>query len=199
MVDGVWMCFRKTIFEHISFDNLNFHDFHLYDSDICMQVNKLGKDVCVTDEVFLEHQSQGIFSENYRDSLYVFFKKWESSLPLIKGIVLNPKDIERVLPGARRRFEERLRSDALVVSIRKKIQQCQRSISTGCFTKEEEKIMDLSSFAARKALIKDKSIPFVMAWKHTKEYLNYPFAHHKTKLLLKFFWYRIIKVRNRRA
>ena len=53
VVDGVWMAMRKDLFNQIRFDDNNFHDFHLYDSDICMQVNHLGLDVMVTDKIYL--------------------------------------------------------------------------------------------------------------------------------------------------
>lgn len=193
VIDGVWMCFRKSLFEHIRFDDQNFHDFHLYDSDICMQVNELGKGVFITDEVFLEHRSEGTFTEGYRNSLNIFFKKWGSSLPLIKGVILNKEEIEKALPEAYRRFDERLKHDAIALEIRKLIQLKQAGKPTRSFTREEEEAMEYSSFVARKALIKNKSVSTATAWKHTKEYLHYPFANRKCKLLLKFFWYRFIK------
>lgn len=196
VIDGVWMCFRKTMFNHICFDEQNFRGFHLYDSDICMQVNKLGKGVFVTDEVFLEHKSEGTFSEGYRNSLKLFFKKWETSLPLIKGITLRKEDVDKVLPEAYQRFEERLKRDSVAVEIRKLIRQKEAGIPTRIFTPEEEAFMDQSSFFARKCLIKDKSVSTALAWNHTKEYLRYPFVRHKCKLLFKFLWYRYIKIQS---
>lgn len=192
-IDGVWMCMRKELFDTIRFDDQHFHDFHLYDSDICMQVNLLGKGVFITDEVFLEHQSEGTFSEGYRDSLNIFFKKWAGILPLIKGITLSHEEIEEVLPVAHRLFEERLKKDALVIGIRQLLQQKKAGEATRDFTPEEETFMEQSAFTARKKLIKDKSIPNAVVWARVKEYLHYPFACRKNKLVLKFFWYRFIK------
>jgi GT2 family glycosyltransferase len=193
VIDGVWICIRKELFKKIRFDEQTFHDFHLYDSDICMQINKQGYGVFMTYEVLLEHESEGTYTEGFRESLNIFFKKWEEYLPLIKGENLTKEDLKKVLPEAQYRFEKRLKRDAKVIEIKKLIQQNIIGIPTRSFTEEEMEIMDQSSFSARKTIIKDKSIPVRVAWKHTIEYLKYPFVRHKCKLLLKFFWYRFIK------
>ena len=192
-IDGVWMCMRKELFRHIRFDDQNFHDFHLYDTDICMQINQLGLGVYVTDEVYMEHQSEGTFSEGYRDSLNVFFQKWNSVLPLVRGIVLSQEEMDEALPEAHRLFEERLKKDALIIAIRQLLQQQKEGATTRGFTTDEEELMEQSAFKARKKLIKDKNIPIAVVWTHIKEYLHYTFAHRKRKLILKFFWYRILR------
>ena len=130
-IDGVWMCMRKELFKNIRFDDQHFHDFHLYDSDISMQINMLGKGIFITDEVFLEHQSEGTFSEGYRDSLNIFFQKWGATLPIVKGNTLAQEKIDKTLPTAHRLFEERLKKDALIIGIRQLLQQSSSVSLTG--------------------------------------------------------------------
>ncbi|MBO5705441.1 MAG: glycosyltransferase [Bacteroidaceae bacterium] len=193
VIDGVWMCMRKELFNIIRFDEQTFHDFHLYDSDICMQINKQGYGVYVTHDVLLEHRSEGTFSEGYQHSLNLFFKKWGDSLPFIRGLVLSKEEISKKLPKARQLFAERLKRDAIAIGIRKLIQQRRSGVPSRSFTEEEKEVMDISSFIARKAIIKDKLVSTRVAWKYTLEYLRYPFVRHRGKLLSKFFWYRFIK------
>lgn len=193
VIDGVWMCMRKELFNIIRFDEQTFHDFHLYDSDICMQINKQGYGVYVTHDVLLEHRSEGTFSEDFQHSLNLFFKKWGDSLPFIRGLVLSKEEIAKKLPKARQQFAERLKCDAIAIGIRKLIQQRRSGVPSRSFTEEEKEVMDISSFIARKAIIKDKSVSTRVVWKYTLEYLRYPFVRHKGKLLSKFFWYRFIK------
>ena len=192
-IDGVWMCMRKELFKDIRFDDQHFHDFHLYDTDICMQINQLGKGVFITDQVFLEHQSEGNFSEGYRDSLHIFFQKWGDVLPLVKGASLSQEELNKALPTAHCLFEERLKRDALIIGIRQLLQRQKDGMPTRGFTSEEERLMEQSSYTARKKLIKDKTVSNAIAWKHIQEYLHYPFAHRKRKLVLKYLWYRLIR------
>lgn len=191
-IDGVWMCMRKELFKNIRFDDQHFHDFHLYDSDISMQINMLGKGVFITDEVFLEHQSEGTFSEGYRDSLNIFFQKWGATLPIVKGNTLAQEKIDKTLPTAHRLFEERLKKDALTIGIRQLLQQQDVGKTIRSFTPEEEALMEQSAFTARKKLIKDKSLSNAVVWARLKDYLHYSFAHRKSKLILKYIWYRFI-------
>lgn len=93
-VDGVWMCFRKVVFDYISWDDKLFHGFHSYDTDISLQVWQSGYEVHIFWDVLIEHKSVGVAQIDFYNSLDVLYKKWESHLPIIKGV--NPSPGEQV-------------------------------------------------------------------------------------------------------
>lgn len=82
MVDGVWMCARRELFEKISFDDLNFTGFHCYDSDLSMQVHLLGLRVCVVFDILLNHDSLGSKNKEWIVSIFTWYKKWNGFLPM---------------------------------------------------------------------------------------------------------------------
>lgn len=56
-VDGCFFCMRKSVFDKIRFDEINYKGFHFYDLDISLQVYMLGlKSLCVYD-ILIEHIS----------------------------------------------------------------------------------------------------------------------------------------------
>ena len=192
-IDGVWMCFRKDIFKEIRFDDQNFHDFHLYDSDISMQVNKTGRGIFLTQDVLLEHKSYGTFTSSYKDSLAIFFKKWEKDLPMMKGAIIAKEDINAALVSAQKAFVERLEQDAKLVELRKVIRAKKTGEKCRDYTPEEMELMDKSSYDFRLRIIKDKNIPRAVVKEKIKEYANAPYARKTRKLIMKYFWYRYIK------
>ena len=54
-VDGFCFFARKSLFEHIRFDETTYSGFHLYDMDICMQVVEAKYKVCVCRDILAEH------------------------------------------------------------------------------------------------------------------------------------------------
>ena len=91
-IDGVCFFISRKLFESIRFDDRTFQGFHLYDMDICMQVQALGKRVCVTDVLEIEHfwSEDSLKDERYRavldHNLELFYRKWEKKLPTVRGI-----------------------------------------------------------------------------------------------------------------
>lgn len=91
-VDGVCFFVPRSLFDSIRFDDRTFQGFHLYDMDICMQVQALGKRVCVTDVLTIEHfWSEGSFKDQkymaeLNRNLELFYHKWEKDLPMVRGI-----------------------------------------------------------------------------------------------------------------
>lgn len=91
-VDGVCFFIPKYLFNAIRFDDIVFGGFHSYDMDICMQVQKLGKRVCVTDVLSVEHfwSNDSIKNKAYRKqldtNLKLFYQKWKKDLPIVRGI-----------------------------------------------------------------------------------------------------------------
>ena len=191
VLDGVWICIRKELFKQIRFDDEHFHDFHLYDSDICMQVNQIGLGVFVTHDVLLEHFSEGTFSAGYSDSLDIFARKWKNSLPLIKGISVSEQDINEALVRAQKLYSERLYRDAIVIGLRKKLSLEKNGGLDYSF--EEKQLMEKSAFTYRKWCIKNDELDNVDVWALVLQYLRAPYATRKCKLVTKYLWYRLLK------
>lgn len=91
-VDGVCFFIPKSLFSFVRFDDDTFDGFHVYDMDICMQVQKLGKRVCVTDVLTIEHfwSRKSFKNKKYLKkldfNLLLFYKKWKKDLPMVRGI-----------------------------------------------------------------------------------------------------------------
>lgn len=101
-VDGVCFFIPRWAFKCIRFDDHAFKGFHVYDMDICMQVQEFGKRVCVTDVLTIEHfwSEDSIRNKEYMsvldDNLNIFHQKWRERLPVARGIVVSDTVIERL-------------------------------------------------------------------------------------------------------
>jgi len=80
VIDGLWFCIRKCLFDNISFDKESFNGFHLYDADISMQVRQLKRNFVIYD-ILIEHKWDSSISKNYYSFLEVFNEKWKNALP----------------------------------------------------------------------------------------------------------------------
>ena len=58
VVDGLWMCSRKEVWQNYPFDANIFSEFHFYDVDYCTEIFQHYR-VCVTYQVLIEHHSRG--------------------------------------------------------------------------------------------------------------------------------------------
>lgn len=82
VLDGVWFCIRKELFNHIQFDEKNFKGFHFYDADISVQVFEAGyKLLCIRD-ILIHHLSTGTIDQRWEESAWIFYRKWKHKLPL---------------------------------------------------------------------------------------------------------------------
>jgi hypothetical protein len=81
VIDGVWFCIRKSLFDEIAFDEKTFKGFHLYDMDISMQVSQHSK-VFVVNDILLQHFSNGKITQSYYEDLISFTEKWKPYLPV---------------------------------------------------------------------------------------------------------------------
>ena len=81
ILDGLWFCIRKKLFEKISFDEKTFSGFHLYDADISMQICQYAKSYVVYD-ILIEHKWDGNISQDFYKDLIHFTKKWDKQLPI---------------------------------------------------------------------------------------------------------------------
>lgn len=90
VIDGMCFFVKKSLFNHISFDEVTFQGFHLYDMDISMQAKSVGYKVCVCKTVLIEHfysfsPTKPGFSL-FELNLQKFFKKWSSYFPMVVGV-----------------------------------------------------------------------------------------------------------------
>lgn len=84
-VDGLWMCLRKELFEKgiIHWDEESYTGFHLYDLDICMQVNRAKLYIKIASDVTIEHSSLGTKTPDFYEAVLSFHRKWDDMLPII--------------------------------------------------------------------------------------------------------------------
>ena len=81
VIDGVFMATRKDVFNQIGFDEDLLKGFHGYDSDFSLSVGQHYK-VVVSNEILLEHLSQGNLSAEWLASSLLVHEKWKHMLPV---------------------------------------------------------------------------------------------------------------------
>ena len=96
VVDGLWFCMRREMFDEVRFDEDRFKGFHCYDVDICMQSCSVGKKVVVVPDILIEHKSRGDVNEGYYRDLRMFSEKWKDSIPFVRGIEMDGDEMDRL-------------------------------------------------------------------------------------------------------
>ena len=82
ILDGIWICIRKEVFNSIEFDGETFNGFHFYDLDITLQAFQAGyKNLCVND-ILINHSSGGNFDYRWVEDALLFHNKWKQRLPI---------------------------------------------------------------------------------------------------------------------
>ncbi|RZJ91820.1 MAG: hypothetical protein EOO60_07545 [Hymenobacter sp.] len=81
VIDGVWMCTRKEVWEKSPFDTKILDEFHYYDLDYSLRVRNNAYRVCVTFDVLIEHFSLGTINASWVKNTLRFYKKYEAQLP----------------------------------------------------------------------------------------------------------------------
>lgn len=89
MLDGMWLCCRRKIFEKISFDEQTYSGFHMYDMDICMQSLMFGYINVVIRNIDIRHYGNVCYSMSFCSGLESFHKKWNEKLPICRGLSVN--------------------------------------------------------------------------------------------------------------
>lgn len=79
-VDGLFFAIRRSLFDHIRFDNQTFDGFHFYDLDICMQIRQTHK-LIVTWDILIKHLSPGTCDEVWIETGRKFLTKYANELP----------------------------------------------------------------------------------------------------------------------
>lgn len=92
-VDGVFLLTKRSIWQENRFDENTFTDFHCYDLDFSLSINRSHK-VFVTNQVLIEHFSPGGMDANWINETFKLSKKWPKNF-LIGNIEINiQKEIE---------------------------------------------------------------------------------------------------------
>ena len=82
MVDGMWMFMRRDLFNEIHWDEHTYHGFHMYDMDLCMQINQKGMTIRLLDELWIQHNSYGNWNTDFFQGCRDFHTKWDANLPV---------------------------------------------------------------------------------------------------------------------
>ena len=81
VLDGLWFCVRKSLFNMIRFDDTTFNGFHYYDIDISLQIHQQGYDILNVYDIAIKHSS-GKLDEIWLKNAILLQEKWQKSLPL---------------------------------------------------------------------------------------------------------------------
>lgn len=110
VMDGVFLCTNKSIFDTIRFDE-QLGDFHCYDLDICLQAAKNKYQNYMIFDIDIRHFSLGNFNKAYIEAILSFHRKWNPYLPFF-DLTYDEDFINNVLYKAEkktiRRFKKRL-------------------------------------------------------------------------------------------
>ena len=68
-IDGVFMAFRREVFNEVSFTGHDLTGFHGYDIYISLQLQKHNWKVLVSSEILIEHFSMGKYSKQYIENI----------------------------------------------------------------------------------------------------------------------------------
>jgi len=86
ILDGVWMCAPKHVFEKCKFDEETFKDFHCYDTDICFQIGQFYS-IYVVFDILIEHFSMGKISKSWAQAAEILVDKWIPDLPKFEKVI----------------------------------------------------------------------------------------------------------------
>ncbi len=82
LLDGIWICIRKSLFGKIKFDEELFKGYHFYDLDISLQIHSCGYKVYSVFDILMEHFSKGNMNQDWAADALIFQQKWRKSLPV---------------------------------------------------------------------------------------------------------------------
>jgi glycosyltransferase involved in cell wall biosynthesis len=85
LLDGVWFCIRRSLFDHISFDEQNYKGFHFYDLDISMQISQAGYKNYSIENILISHYSIAELDKKWCENAMIYSKKWSKILPVSSG------------------------------------------------------------------------------------------------------------------
>ncbi len=193
IVDGCWFCIKRELFTRdiLKFDEKTFPSFHLYDSDMSMQVNMAGLDIYICADIVLEHFSEGMYTPEFQQGLADFLKKWKDHLPLSVENV-HTDTFKEINNDAELRLAARLERDRLIKIIRT---YYANGANMKKLPQEAMTLIEASMVQYVKAKIKFSKTN-KEAWEALRRYLDMPKHSHAWNLRWKYFYYRFINRRH---
>jgi len=85
VLDGLWLCCNKSIWEKVRFNSGLLKGFHFYDIDFSIRCSSIAK-VGVTRKIDIEHHSKGNFSNAWIKEALVFHNHYKKKLPVMKEV-----------------------------------------------------------------------------------------------------------------
>jgi len=82
VLDGVWMCCRKILWEENKFDEKTYSHFHFHDMDFCLTASGKGYKNYVLYDILIEHNSAGHLDSSWIEAAEIFTRKWKKTLPV---------------------------------------------------------------------------------------------------------------------
>ena len=76
LLDGLFLAARRSLFERISFDEITFDGFHLYDLDFSYRTWLSGARTAICRDIAIHHQSRGEFKAEYKRYAERFRRKF---------------------------------------------------------------------------------------------------------------------------
>ena len=190
IVDGCWFCIRKELFSEgkLNFDEEHFSSFHLYDSDISMQVNQLGLKILLCTNILIEHFSVGLYSQDFLKGLQTFTEKWKDSLPYsYDDRFLESSAVKEKL--AAKRLARRIEDDKLVSAISNYYQMKAKGKNVEPLPKDAERLIEDSYYRYTK-----EGIKYAQTNREGRRvlrlYLDKGFKTHSKTLIMKYLYYR---------
>ena len=80
VLDGVFLFLKKSIWEEIQFDEINFPFFHYYDIDFTFAISGKYSNF-VSSRILIEHLSIGKLNDDWFSAAFRFVEKWKLDLP----------------------------------------------------------------------------------------------------------------------
>lgn len=80
VIDGCFMCTKKSIWQSVRFDDTLLKGYHCYDLDFSLSVGQSYK-VAVVNDILLTHLSRGQYDQKWFVETYKLHKKWKHILP----------------------------------------------------------------------------------------------------------------------
>lgn len=104
ILDGMWLCCSKRIFDKICFDEQTYMGFHMYDMDICMQSLVAGYKNMIVRDIVMQHYCQPKYDRIFIENIEKFHKKWMEYLPIHRSVSLSPRTLKKLDSDVKRLF-----------------------------------------------------------------------------------------------
>jgi hypothetical protein len=85
VLDGLWLCCNKSLWEKVKFSSGLLKGFHFYDIDFSIRCSSI-TNVAVAGNIDIEHHSKGNFNNAWIKEALVFHNQYKKKLPVMKEV-----------------------------------------------------------------------------------------------------------------